>query len=50
MVMILVVPVKEASAEDFGIFDTAKTLGEARLILQCLEVAFRKRIKGLCGA
>jgi hypothetical protein len=44
MVVVLIVPVKEASAEGFGIFDAAETLGEARLILQRLEVAFRKRV------
>jgi len=44
MVMILVVPVKEASTESFSVLDTAKAFGEPGLILQCLEVAFGERI------
>src|SRR5271166_237275 len=44
MVMVLVVPVEELAAEASGVLDTAETFWEARLILQGLEVAFRKRV------
>ena len=40
MVMLLVVPVEEGSAEASGVLDTAEAFGKARLILQRLEVAF----------
>src|SRR5580700_6156996 len=44
MVMLLVVPVEEGSAETSGILDTTEAFGKARLILQCLEVAFGKGV------
>ena len=39
-----VVPVEEATAEAFGVLDAAKALGEGRLILEGLEVAFGERV------
>ena len=44
VVMVLVVPVEEAAAEAFGVFDAAEALREPRLILQGLEVAFGERV------
>jgi hypothetical protein len=44
MVMVVVVPIEEAAAEGFGVFDAAKAFGEAGLILQGLEVAFGERV------
>ena len=44
VMMVLVVPVEEAAAEAFGILDAAEALGEPRLILQGLEVAFGERV------
>ncbi len=44
MVMLLVVPVEELAAEASGVLDTAEAFGEARLVLQGLEVAFRERV------
>ena len=44
VVMVLIVPVEELTAEAFGVLDAAETLWEARLILQCLEVAFGERV------
>ena len=44
MVMVLVVPGKEASAENFSVLDTAEAFGEPGLILQRLEMAFGERI------
>ena len=44
MMVVLVVPVEEASTEDFSILDTAEALGETRLIFERLEVTFRKGV------
>ena len=44
MVVILVVPIEEVAAEASGVLDAAKALGELRLVLECLEVAFRERV------
>ena len=44
VMMVPVVPVEEASAKALGVLDAAKALGEGRLILQSLEVAFGERI------
>ena len=44
MVMVLVVPVEELSAEAFGVLDAAEARREARLIFQGFEVAFRERV------
>ena len=44
MVMVLVVPVEELTAEASGVLDAAEAFREARLILQGLEVALGERI------
>ena len=44
MVVLLVVPIEEAAAEASGVLDAAEALGEPRLILQGLEVAFGERV------
>ena len=50
MVMILIVPIKEAAAEPLGILNTTETLRKLRLVFHGFEVAFRERIViGGCG-
>ena len=44
MVMILIVPIKEAAAEPLGILNTTETLRKLRLVFHGFEVAFRERI------
>src|SRR5208337_3594881 len=44
MAVVLVVPIEKAAAEASGVLDAAKALGEQRLILEGLEVAFRERV------
>ena len=44
MVMILIVPIKEATAERLGILNTTETLRKLRLVFHGFEVAFRERI------
>ncbi len=44
MVMVLVVPIEEVAAEASGILNAAEALGELRLVLECLEVAFGERV------
>ena len=44
VMMILIVPVEEAAAEAFGVLNAAKAAGEARLILQRLEMTFGERV------
>ena len=48
VMMILVVPVEEASAEASGVLDAAEALGEPWLILQGLEVAFGEWVVVRC--
>jgi len=40
VVVVLVIPIEESSAEALGVLDAAEALGEARLVFQGLEVAF----------
>ena len=44
MVVVLVVPIEEAAAEASGVLDAAEALGELRLVLEGLEVAFGERV------
>ena len=44
MVVIAVVPVEEAAAENLGLFDVIEAPGEFRLVFQCFEVGFGERI------
>lgn len=44
VMVILVIPSEEAAAEGPGILDAAEALGELRLVLESLEVAFGERI------
>ena len=44
VVMVLVVPVEELTAEALGIFDAAKAFGKPRLVFECFKVAFGKRV------
>src|SRR5208282_1605997 len=44
MVMVLIVPIEELTAEASGVLDAAEALWEAWLVLQRLEVAFGERI------
>jgi hypothetical protein len=44
VVVVPVVPVKERATEAAGVLDAAEALGEPRLILQGLEVAFGERV------
>ena len=44
MVMLLIVPVEESSAERLGILDAAEALWELWLVFHGFEVAFRERI------
>jgi len=49
MVVVLVVPVEEGTAEGSGVLDTAEAFGKARLILQRLEVFRRKGCRWRCA-
>ena len=44
MVVVLIVPGEEATAELFGVLDAAEAAGEFRLVFQGLEVSFRERV------
>ena len=44
MVMVLVVPVEELTAEASGVLDAAEAFWEAWLVLQRFEVAFGERV------
>ena len=44
VMMILIVPVEEAAAEAFGVLNAAEAFGEARLVLQRLEMTFGERV------
>ena len=48
VMMILVVPIEEASAEASGVLDAAEALGEPWLIFQGLEVAFGEWVVVRC--
>ena len=44
VMMVLIVPCEEPSAEGAGLFDGCKVGGEFRLIFQRLEVGLRERV------
>jgi hypothetical protein len=44
VMMIAIVPVDKASAEEFCVFDATEALRELRLVFQGFEAAFRERI------
>ena len=47
VVVVLVVSIKEAAAEGFGVFDVPEVLGEPGLVFQGFEVGLR--VRGVVG-
>ena len=44
MVVVVIIPVEEAAAEGFGVFDAAEAFGKLRLVFQGFEMGFGERV------
>ena len=44
MVVVVIIPVEEAAAEGFRVFDAAEAFGKLRLVFQGFEMGFGERV------